>query len=63
MKIKGWKKIANEEDYKLWKNIYNKKIAVFKNLFTTPSGRRHYQKSHSLALKYAISYMRRHPNG
>ena len=58
--LKCWKKTINEKDYKVWKNPQNKKIAIFKNSFVTPSGRRYVQKSNSIALKKAKAYMKKH---
>jgi len=54
----SWKKTTSEKDYKVW-SCGSKKVAVFKNSFVTPSGRRYIQKSQSQALKKARAYMKK----
>lgn len=58
MAIKDWKNTINQRDYYVWTKG-KKTIAVFKNSFTTPSGRRYIKKSIGYALTQARNYRER----
>ena len=65
MVSKDWEEIKNEPDYKVWENSKDsKRVAVFKNIFmvlnlNTGINRNYNKKTHSQALSYAKSYMRK----
>ena len=58
MRTKGWKKIRNEKDYKVWdKN--GKRVAVYRGIFTTPSRRSYRERNMAAGVKRAKIYMRK----
>ena len=60
MALKDWKKIRNENDYKVWENKKTKKrMAVYRNIFTSPGGRSYYKKNITQALKYAENHRKK----
>lgn len=54
-----FKKTLNKPDYKVWVGTNGNTVTVFKNSYTTPTGRRYILKTHGEALKKAQSYMKR----
>lgn len=51
-----WKLILNEKDYKVWRKG-TQKVAVYRNWFNVPSGRRYKMSSYLAAFKRAKTYM------
>ena len=61
MALKDWGFLRNEKDYKVWENNKTKKrISIYRNIFTTPSGRQYNKKTQPQAMNAAKNYMRTH---
>lgn len=59
-KLKCWKNVKNEKDFKLWKNTTNNKdVAIFRNSVVIGS-RRFITNNQSSALKRVNKYMKKH---